>query len=733
MGDKLISSSGSIGSVEELDNDEELYDCVIKLRVNPQRLREKVFIGCGAGFGERTLADRCRAMESGGDGYDSRISEWMHLLLPLAVERGTCIITNMGAIDPLGAQEKVLGIASSLGINITVGVAHQFAITKSGLDHHLRNDIMDSGSSTYLGAAPIVKCLEKYKPNVVITSRVADAALFLGPMVYELGWNWDELQLLAQGSLAGHLLECGCQLTGGYFMHPGDKYRDISFPCLLDLSLPFAEVSFDGKVCISKADGSGGVLNFSTCAEQLLYEVGDPGAYITPDVVIDLRDVSFRSLSSSKDCGWKGWGEISYGGYECVKRAKAAEFLVRSWMEEVYPGVNNHIISYMIGVDSLKAIGIDKSTVIVEDCTGYQKEITLEQGLVEREHVYWKIDAKRNKIMYSNNQKTGLKEVAMNTHPLYELVSPSVTQETTCNSCSEFLSPDIDLSPAPSGQKIPLYNVAHSRAGDKGNDLNFSIIPHFPPDIERLKMIITPDWVEIYEARGIHSLNVVVRNTSRWRCQLLSENRQAWKDHIRSHIVPAGGVASMNKWFGYYWKLIFLAFVRLTIRNYLYLSAHCSFGALYSTGGIKLFHPKNMSNYSSMDGVLYCKTHFEQLFKESGNFSKNFQTSARHERENSLTRAPSKLSSMFSGTLDKCSTCNKTVYPLEKVTMEGESYHKSCFKCAHGGCPLTHSSYAALDGFLYCRHHFAQLFMEKGNYSHVLEAATHRKSGVVPC
>ncbi|KAM6601178.1 hypothetical protein CsatA_020787 [Cannabis sativa] len=78
------------------------------------------------------------------------------------------------------------------------------------------------GISTYLGAAPIVECLEKHQPNVVITSRVADAALFLAPMIYELGWNWDSLELLAQGSLSGHLLECSCQLTGGYFMHPGD-------------------------------------------------------------------------------------------------------------------------------------------------------------------------------------------------------------------------------------------------------------------------------------------------------------------------------------------------------------------------------------------------------------------------------------------------------------------------------------------------------------------------------
>ncbi|XP_057780619.1 LIM domain-containing protein PLIM2b-like [Salvia miltiorrhiza] len=151
-------------------------------------------------------------------------------------------------------------------------------------------------------------------------------------------------------------------------------------------------------------------------------------------------------------------------------------------------------------------------------------------------------------------------------------------------------------------------------------------------------------------------------------------------------------------------------------------------GQTYHKSCFKCSHCKGtlvMSNYSSMDGVLYCKTHFEQLFKESGNFSKNFQT-GKHDQNKDLTRAPSKLSSVFCGTQDKCPACGKTVYPLEKVAMEGESFHKSCFKCAHGGCALTHSSYAALDGILYCKHHFQQLFMEKGNYQHVIEAA--RKS-----
>ncbi|KAG2252444.1 hypothetical protein Bca4012_100001 [Brassica carinata] len=137
---------------------------------------------------------------------------------------------------------------------------------------------------------------------------------------------------------------------------------------------------------------------------------------------------------------------------------------------------------------------------------------------------------------------------------------------------------------------------------------------------------------------------------------------------------------------------------------------------------------EGMPYHKSCFRCSHCKAHFEQLFKESGNFSKNFQT-GKTEKSNEMTRPPSKLSSFFSGTQDKCAACKKTVYPLEKMTMEGESYHKACFRCSHSGCPLTHSSYAALNGILYCKVHFSQLFLEKGNYNHVLQAAAnHRRT-----
>lgn len=610
---------------------DEIHDSLIKLRVNPTRRRDNVYIGCGAGFGgdrpmaafkllqsvkelnylvleclaERTLAERYKEMISGGDGYDSRISEWMQLLLPLAVERGTCIITNMGAMDPIGAQQKVLEIASRQGLDIVVAVAHEVASNDS--DSGSRS--MDGGTSTYLGAAPIVRCLELHNPSVIITSRVADAALFLAPMIYELGWNWNDLGQLALGALAGHLLECGCQLTGGYFMHPGDKYRDISFARLLDLSLPFAEVSYQGKVCVAKADSSGGLLNFNTCAQQLLYEVADPSAYVTPDVIIDICDVAFKPLSRNKvlcmgakpsatsrpekllqlvpkECGWKGWGEISYGGYECVKRAMAAEYLVRSWMEELNPGINSCIVSYIIGLDSLKASSYQSVTSIDAGCrdirlhmdglfarkedaiqfvreftalytngpaggggisTGHKKEILLEKQLVGRDSIFWHVGARSTNTTNSPNQeeqpKTGEVKIRTSTSP--KSIPLQFGHYNLPDQNPNISSNEGDARfPAPSGKKLSLYEVAHSRVGDKGNDLNFSIIPYFPSDFARLKMIISPQWVkqvlfpllnpspfldpdaiqkrdewveenvkvEIYEVYGIHSLNVVVRD-----------------------------------------------------------------------------------------------------------------------------------------------------------------------------------------------------------------------------
>lgn len=252
--------------------------------------------------------------------------------------------------------------------------------------------------------------------------------------------------------------------------------------------------------------------------------------------------------------------------------------MVRSWFEEVIPGLNDCIVSCIIGVDSLKATSLVTGPSAYEAvtdirlrmdglfelkehafqfvreftalytngpaggggiCTGHRKEIYLGKELVGRELVFWKVGAKQSMATDSNHHVGCLKDMVRN-HAVRRPINPQMAEGNDDGD----LTSKSDASPAPAGEEISLYNIAHGRAGDKGNDLNFSIIPHCPTDIERLKMIITPTWVkgvvssllntssfpdsdalakrgrwvdehvsvEVYEVRGIHSLNVVVRN-----------------------------------------------------------------------------------------------------------------------------------------------------------------------------------------------------------------------------
>lgn len=132
-----------------------------------------------------------------------------------------------------------------------------------------------------------------------------------------------------------------------------------------------------------------------------------------------------------------------------------------------------------------------------------------------------------------------------------------------------------------------------------------------------------------------------------------------------------------------------------------------------------------LSNYSSFEGVLYCKPHFDQLFKRTGSLDKSFEGTPKAVKNEKLNdgeiKTPNRVSAMFSGTQEKCLACGNTVYPIEKVSVEGVGYHKACFKCMHGGCVISPSNYIAIEGRLYCKHHHAQLFKEKGNYSQLIK------------
>ena len=223
-------------------------------------------------------------------------------------------------------------------------------------------------ASAYLGAAPIVEALAG-GADVVITGRVADPALFTAPIIHELGVAMDDWAMLGQITVAGHLLECAGQITGGYFADPG--YKDV--PSLARLGFPLAEVQADGSFVVTKVDGSGGAVTTATCKEQLLYELHDPRGYLTPDVVADFSGVRMRAVGADRVLveggtgrsrtatlkvsvgyvdGYVGEGQISYAGPGAVARARLALRIVEERLK--LTGVRvRELRCDLIGIDAI--------------------------------------------------------------------------------------------------------------------------------------------------------------------------------------------------------------------------------------------------------------------------------------------------------------------------------------------------------------------------------------------
>ena len=305
---------------------------------------------------ERTIALAQQAkMHDPQAGYDPLLEARMRAVLPLCAARSIRIVTNMGAANPRAAAAKVREIAASLGLaslKVAAVSGDDVLAALRGGDHVLTETGAPLSSlgerilsaNAYLGIAPLVAALAQ-GADVVITGRVADPALVLAPLVHEFGWRMDDWDRLGQGTVVGHLLECAGQITGGYFADPGVK--DV--PGLARLGFPIGEVSEDGSVVITKVAGAGGMVTAATCKEQLLYEIHDPAAYMTPDVIADFSQVTVTetgpdrvSISGGRGRprpptlkvsvgyvdSYVGEGQISYAGSGAVARGRLAIAIV---------------------------------------------------------------------------------------------------------------------------------------------------------------------------------------------------------------------------------------------------------------------------------------------------------------------------------------------------------------------------------------------------------------------
>jgi hypothetical protein len=330
---------------------------------------------------ERTiaLAQQARISDPQG-GYDPLLSERMRRVLPFVGRpdgrRRLRVITNMGAANPVSAAMETRRIASELGLNLKVVAVVGDDVLATLQPEQLLDNGQTLGSlgerlisaNAYLGVDGIIEALHA-EADVVITGRVADPSLFLAPQMFEFGWAADDWQRLGQGTLVGHLLECAGQVSGGYFADPG--FKDVED--LARLGFPLAEVNADGAALITKVAGSGGRVSRATCTEQLIYEVHDPAAYLTPDVTADFSQVGFveegvdrvraqgaggrarpeqLKVSVGYLDGWIGEGQMSYGGPGAVARAQLARDVVLKRLALM--GVNmQDVRAELIGMDSL--------------------------------------------------------------------------------------------------------------------------------------------------------------------------------------------------------------------------------------------------------------------------------------------------------------------------------------------------------------------------------------------
>ncbi len=313
-------------------------------------------------------------------GYARDIPELMKRILPICIEKKIKIITNGGGVNPIACANAIKKVSEDLGIkDLKIGVVlgdnirdrlNEILASDAGLKNmetgepliNIKEKILSA--NVYFGAFPIVEALDK-GADIVITGRTTDTGLTLAPMIYEFGWKKDNYDLLSAGTVAGHILECGAQSTGGNFLGDWQSIENLA-----EVGFPIAEAFPNGEVIITKHKNSGGRVSFETVAEQLVYEIGDPTNYITPDCVADFtsikledlgndcvkvydvkgnKETEFYKVSCSYSDGYSASGSLTYSWPDALSKAKAADKILRKRLANLnlkYDEIRTEYIGY---------------------------------------------------------------------------------------------------------------------------------------------------------------------------------------------------------------------------------------------------------------------------------------------------------------------------------------------------------------------------------------------------
>lgn len=480
--------------------------------------------------------------------------------------QGIKVISNAGGINPIACREALIKEADKQGLNFKIAIVEGDNLFHQK-DNFLKNSVRDIDTNSdmpksvtsinaYLGAEPIKRALEE-GAEIIITGRCVDSAVTLGPLMYEFGWNSTDYDLLAAGSLAGHIIECGAQCNGGNFTdwHLIKDFDNIGFPII--------EVVSNGDFTVSKPENTGGLISFGTVAEQFLYEIGDPGTYILPDVVCDFRNVKIKEIDKDRVFvsgalgkpptetykvsatylnGYRTQASVVIGGINAAQKAKitadailkkVSRILKESGMkdftdkkisiigtEEMY-GSNSQelntreVLLRIVATHPQKEALVLLSREIAQGSTGMTPGFTNMLGgrpsvspsiklfsflvLKKELNISIEIDNKNMDIIIDNNYHNDIQ----------------FSKEVVHNSFDDAVLTN----------EVPLFKLAFARSGDKGDHSNIGVISRKPEYFSFIKNYLTQEVVKNYfshvakgdvhcwEVPGIYGLNFLLKHS----------------------------------------------------------------------------------------------------------------------------------------------------------------------------------------------------------------------------